>query len=212
MIAAEGWPLILLLLAVGGILFNLTGLYGALPAWLGAGALAWLYRDPNRHVPPLPLAVVSPVDGRVEYVKREHDPYVDRQAIHVRLKMNAMGIFGLRSPIEGKLLKQWLYRSGEGVEVPHLAYFGQSPAAYYYVLWIQSDEQDDVVLILEVAGRWQTPNCYIKPGERVGQGQRCGRTRSSTYVDLFMADNVRMEVGHDDHVLAGASVLATIIH
>jgi len=212
MIAAEGWPLILLLLVVGGILFNLTGLYGALPAWLGAGVVAWLYRDPNRRVPPLPLAVVSPVDARVEYVKKDHDPYVDRQATHVRLKMNSMGIFGLRSPIEGKLLKQWLYKSGEGVEVPHLVHFRQSPAAYYYVLWIQSDERDDVVLILEVAGRWQTPTCYIKPGERVGQGQRCGRTRSSTYVDLFMADNVRMEVGHDDQVLAGASVLATIIH
>lgn len=211
MIAAEGWPVILLLLAVGVLLHRLVGPYTALIAWLAAALFAYLYRDPNRRVPALPLAVVSPVDAQVVYVKKEHDPYIDRQATHIRLKMKRLGIFGLRSPIEGKLMKQWLYKAGQDIEVPHLPLRRQESAGYY-VLWIQSDEQDDIVLILEIAGRWQTPRCYIKPGERVGQGQRCGRTRSGTYVDIFMADNVRMEVGHDDYVFAGASILATMVH
>ena len=108
------------------------------------------------------------------------------------------------------MLQQWVYKSGE--DAPHLEQPMISTDSRHYVMWIQSDEKDDVVLILDIPSSWQKPRCYIHVGERIGQGQRCGRTRLGGNVDLFMPANVRLAVGHGDHVRAGASVLATLVH
>ena len=178
--------------------------------WLAALLLGYLYRDPVRRVPPLPLAVISPVDGKVIFVKKAHDPYLDRPAIRIRLHIHRLGIFGLRSPIEGKMLQQWVFKRGEGEAAPHLDLPRNDGC--HYVMWIQSDEQDDVVLILDIPNSWQKPRCYVHVGERLGQGQRCGRTRFGGYVEIFMPANARLGVGHGDRVVAGVSVLANMIH
>jgi len=210
-LAREGWFAMFLLVVAALLLFKLIGPLASLPAWLSLLVLGYLYRDPERRIPPLPLAVISPVDGKVVFVKKDNDPYLNRPAIRIRLQIHRLGIFGLRSPIEGKMLEQWLYKPGQGDDVaPHL----DQPAGddRHYVMWIQTDEQDDIVLILEIPSSWQKPQCYVHVGERIGQGQRCGRTRFGGYVEIFMPDNVRLEVGHGDHVTAGTSVLATMVH
>jgi phosphatidylserine decarboxylase len=211
-IAREGWPAVLVLILTALVLLKLLGPLWSLPAWLGAMMLGFLYRDPSRPVPPLPLAVISPVDAKVVFVKKDHDPYLGREALRIRLQINRLGIFGLRSPIEGKLIQRWLYKGGEGENAPHLDKLSARRYGRHYVMWLQSDEKDDVVLILDIPSSWQKPQCYVHVGERIGQGQRCGRTRFGGHVEIFMPGNVRMEVGHGDHVVAGASVLATIIH
>jgi len=211
-IAREGWPVLLVLIVVALLLFKLLGALWSLPLWLAVIILGFLYRDPERRVPPLPLAVISPVDGTVVFVKQGRDPYMDRQAVRIRIQIHHLGIFGLRSPVEGKLLQQWLFKSGEGSDAPHLEHVGSNDDARHYVMWIQTDEQDDVILILEIANSWQKPQCYVHVGERIGQGQRCGRTRFGGYVEIFMPANVRLDVGHGDRVSAGVSVLATMMH
>lgn len=210
LVAREGRPVILLLLLLALLVFKLVGPAWSVPLWFAALLVAFLYRDPQRRVPPLPLAVVSPVDGRVLFVKKIVDPYLQRQAIHVRLQINRFGVFGLRSPIEGKMLQQWLFKAGMGRNVLHLEQ--QPKKGMHYALWIQTDEQDDVVMILDLPYRWQKLQFYLHVGERIGQGQRCGRTRYGGYVDIFMAENVRMGVGQGDRVTAGVNVIATMIH
>lgn len=209
-IAREARAALLLLLFVALLLFKLVGPIWSLPLWFAAIVLAYLYRDPERRIPPLPMAVISPVDGTVVFVKKGRDPYLDRQAIHIRLKIHRFGIFGLRSPIEGKMLKQWLYQPDQKEKAPHI----DQPSAknHHYVLWVQTDEKDDVVMIIEFPNNWQRPECYLHVGERIGQGQRYGRTSFGGHVELFMPINARLEVNHGDHVKAGAGVLATMIH
>ena len=201
-----------LLIVAALLMFKLLGPLWSLPVWIAVIVLGFLYRDPERRVPPLPLAVISPVDAKVVFVKKDHDPYLDRQAIRIRMQIHRLGIFGLRSPIEGKMLKQWLFKSGEGADAPHLGQAAINGDDRHYVMWVQTDELDDVVLILEIPSSWQKPQCYVHVGERIGQGQRCGRTRFGGYVEIFIPDNARLSVGHGDRVVAGASVLATIIH
>jgi phosphatidylserine decarboxylase len=80
------------------------------------------------------------------------------------------------------------------------------------VLWIQTDEDDKVVFVLETPYHWQRPTYYVSVGERVGQGQRCGRTPFGGTVDLFIPASARPEVTHGDSVCAGVTVLATFNH
>lgn len=208
--ARDSWPLMLSLLLAALLLFKLVGPWWSLPLWLMLSVCGFLYRDPQRKIPPLPLAVVSPVDARVVFVKKDYDPYLQRQSTHLRLQIHPLGIFGLRSPIEGKVLKQWLFKAGTGKVALHLEQ--AEDIGHHYVVWIQTDEDDDVVMIVHIPQWWQRLQSYLYVGERVGQGQRCGRTRFGGYVDIFMPENVRLEVCHDDRLMAGVSVLATLIH
>ena len=68
-IAREGWLPIATTVVLGAVVQNFLGLYWALPLWFCALALLYLYRDPNRVVPSLPLAIVSPLDGIVRQIR-----------------------------------------------------------------------------------------------------------------------------------------------
>jgi len=211
-IAREGWPSILLLIFLSLISYKLAGLWIALPIGLLVLLIAFLYRDPQRAIPPLPLAVLSPVDGVVLFVKQGHDPYLERPSYQIRLRIRRLGIFGLRSPIEGKLMDQWFFQSGDDDGPPQLMVSSADGHASYYVHWIQTDEKDNVVFALEAPYYWQRPTCYVSAGERVGQGQRCGRMRFGGFVDLYIPASAGLNVVHGDSVSAGVSVLATLNH
>lgn len=86
--AREGRPLFLVLFLLTLLLGKLVDMYWAMLPFLLLLLALYLYRDPRRQIPPLPLAILSPADGQVEYVKKDYDPYLDRQAIRIRLRVH----------------------------------------------------------------------------------------------------------------------------
>jgi len=211
-IAREARPVILVLIVISLLFYQMIGpIWALIPLFLLL-IVVILYRDPGRFIPPIPLALLSPVDGSVVFVKQGYDPYVDRQAINIRLKISSMGSFGLRSPIEGKLVAQWLFRSQLGEQALHVEKVAAKSKGIHYVVQITTDEQDDVVVVLEMPYWWQSFQCYVSVGERIAQGGRCGRTRFGGYVDFFIPETAGLEIGHNDKVVAGVSVLARLRH
>jgi len=81
-----------------------------------------------------------------------------------------------------------------------------------YAQWIQSDEKDDLVLVIEVNSRMPRPKCYVQSGERIGQGQRCGFIRFGSRVDVLIPVTSRISVSVGDDVLAGSDIIATLVH
>ena len=81
-----------------------------------------------------------------------------------------------------------------------------------YAQWIQSDEKDDVLLIIETSRRSSRPKCYVQSGERIGQGQRCGFIRFGSQVDVLVPVSSRVSVSVGDDVLAGSDIIATLVH
>jgi len=218
-IAREGWVFILFALVCAWVVHMSAGRFYAIPVWLLAVLLIYMFRDPNRVIPPIPLAVVSPVDGRIKSIDNIADPYLDRTATAISMRMNLSGPFVIRSPMEGKVMNQWL-----GAEISreqaHNLDGGTNPAGYgsntktrhYYAIWIQSDEGDDVVLILKRSMIGFRPRFYVHAGERVGQGQRCGFVTFGCKVLVFVPENSRKEIMPDNPVSAGSGVIATLIH
>lgn len=203
-IAREGWPVLLAIAMIAIVLNNVIGLLAAVPVWVLFGSMVYLFRDPPRNVPASPLAIVSPVHGTVIVVDNVRDQWLQREAQHVQIKMSFVEIFSLRSPIEGKLIKQWSSRFKDDGLV------GRDNQQHAF--WIQTDEQDDVLFAVTAPGLTSPLRFYVNPGERVGQGQRCGYLYFGGVVDVLAPVNTRVSINVGDKVIAGSSVLAQLVH
>ncbi|MFQ5644203.1 MAG: phosphatidylserine decarboxylase [Thiogranum sp.] len=192
-----GWLPFLVCAGVGMLIARSLGWAWSLPFWLGCVLLVYLYRDPEREIPSRPLAVVSPADGIVTTVSEVHDPYLDRPSILLVVKMGHVDVYSTRSPVEGKILEP--KHIGDGVSQPH-------------GVWLKTDEDDDLVVVMHRGPLHNLPRCYVRIGERVGQGQRCGYIQMGGQVDVYLPANSRIEVAEGSHVKAGSDVIATLVH
>ncbi|GAB4351701.1 MAG: phosphatidylserine decarboxylase [Gammaproteobacteria bacterium] len=208
MIAREGWPLILVSVAVAGIATWRFGWLTGLPFWVWVVVASYLFRDPRRKVPALPLAVVSPVDGIVESIVEVDDPCLERRAQRVSICMGVFGAYSLRAPIEGKVVQRRIDRfTGHRCD----ADAGNDDLDDLGV-WIQTDEEDDVVLLIPGGKPLRNPRFYVHAGERVGQGQRCGFIRFGSRVDVLLPLAARVQVAPGERVRSGETVLAMLVH
>ncbi|MFQ5436886.1 MAG: phosphatidylserine decarboxylase [Anaerolineae bacterium] len=210
-IARMGWPFILTAFLVAVVLHFTIGEPWSLPFCLLAVVLLYLFRDPERKIPPAPLAVVSPVDGKVADVELGRDPYLEREALRIGLRMNPFGVYTTRSPVEGQIMEIWALPVGGAPSGDNFVVgdTGRNPGP---AIWVQTDERDDVVLMLPVVRRPLRPHCYVHIGERIGQGQRCGMVVYGGDVNVYVPANSRIEVQPGSRVEAGSDILATLIH
>ena len=173
------------------------------------GCLLLVFRDPYRAIPALPLAVVSPADGKVTSVEQIEDPWLDRTALKIQMEMRNMGISPLRSPIEGKVMDFWTTPGSQrGTSAPP----GSRGSMNGYALWIRTDEDDDIVFAVMSQRPLSRFTMHIAPGERVGQGQRNGFVFFGSHVDVLIPFNSQCETSVGTNVLAGSGVIATLVH
>jgi phosphatidylserine decarboxylase len=111
--------------------------------------------------------------------------------------MSVLGVYSTRSPVEGKIL-----------EIPQTDSF--NPGMPNGV-WLQTDQKDDVVVVMNRGRLHTAPRCYVRIGERVGQGQRCGFVHLGSLVDVYVPANTRINVKPGDRVQAGSTVVATLV-
>lgn len=234
LIAREGWRLIAIVALLGLVLHISFGFSIAIPFWIATLVLCILFRDPKRQVPPKPLAIISPVDGRVSSIETLEDPYTATQVVQIELSKGFFDVMTARSPMEGKILKQWFgttdAKSSIG-EMPALAmkdeqhvaeacemvakpvsHPGMRSRICRFAQWIQSDEQDNVVMAVKSATRFYKPRCYSHSGDRIGQGQRCGFIPFAAVVHVSVPVSSRVEVKIGDIVHGGSDTLATLVH
>ena len=173
--------------------------------WVILIVLLLVYRDPARTISSAPLAIIGPVDGRIKAVNEVHDPYAGRDALQIIIQMQLFSIHSIRSPTEGKVIKQWhgIKSDVEGGEHPGNGNFAQ---------WLQTDEGDDVVMVVKQNYPMLRPSCYLQSGERVGQGQRCGYVPFRAKVEVYLPVNSKVEVKPGDYLEAGSDIIATLVH
>ncbi len=181
------------------IIFRFWGYEWALIPALFMLCLFLLFRDPYRAVPPLPLAVVAPVDGRIVATGLVSDTVLPGDWNRIVIRVNHLGAYTIRSPIEGKILdvrdrtRGW--SGGDAVKG----------------LWLNSEEDDDVVLLFP-GSYWRFgPKAFVSYGERLGQGQRFAYLRLATRAEIYFSPSARINVKAGDRVAAGAGVLAELV-
>ena len=197
MIAREGMAPLMALVLAGVLVLHFIGWMQSLVFWGLALLVLVLFRDPERDIPSQPLAVVSPADGKVTSVSTVHDPYLLRRSTRVTIQMPPYGVFTTRSPIEGKVLEPPNFPEDENL--PH-------------GVWLRSDEGDDVVMVMTRGPLKNEPRCYIRFGERIGQGKRCGFVYLGGRVEIYLPESSRLVVAEGDSVQSGSDVIAKLVH
>lgn len=167
-----------------------------------AGIVYALGRDPVRDVPSHPLGIVSPVDAEVIDVHEDRDPFLERDALVVRMRQRLWMTALLCSPTEGRVEQIW-----GGPEMP-----GYSQG-YRLAVHLRTDEGEDVVFAVgRPRGPYGPLSWTVQPGERVGQGQRRGLVgwgrRATVYVPLGTSPAVQSGA----RVEAGTDLVCRLVH
>jgi phosphatidylserine decarboxylase len=194
-IAREGLTPVLASVLAAVLVMQFAGFYASLVFWILGLLLVLIFRDPERDIPAVPLAIVSPADGRISSISMAHDPYLDRPAIRLVLQMNPYGVFSTRSPVDGKVL-----------DPPNI------PPGVPHGVWLRTNEGDDIVLVMNRGRLHSTPRCYVRIGDRVGQGQRCGFIHLGGQIDLYLPESSRTLATPGDWVQGGSDVIAKLLH
>ena len=201
MLLREGWVPVLGVFALATGTAVWVGPLWSMPLWLLLAVAAVTFTETRREIPAVPLAVLSPADATVTAVDYGHDPWLQRDALVIRLQLGAPGIQGLRSPVEGKVMD--FFTNLGNADAP-----AQSPTAY--TQWIQTDEDEDVVSCFSTM-RYSRFKSAVAPGERVGHGSRSGFVYFGTEAVVYAPAGSHVEVEPGDVVLAGVGIIAMLV-
>jgi len=188
----------ILVVAVGVVLLRYADPWLVLLPVILLVLLYFLFRDPIREVPSVALGIISPADGTVVSVETTDKCVVQGEAYLLRIRVNGLGTYTARSPVEGKVMD--LQSSVEGI----------GPDCPLNALWVQTDEGENVVLQFHGYRFGLAPRSFIRFGERIGQGHRCAYLRLAQYADVYMPITSKILVKPGQQVVAGEDLIATL--
>jgi len=202
-VAPEGWPFIAIPAAIAAGLA--VGGRRVLAVPFAAVALASLgfFRDPEREIPVIPGAVLSPADGKVMSVEDIDDPFVG-PSVRVATFLSPLDVHVNRSPIAG-LVVGVTYSRGRFLAAyqPDAGQVNERCAVS-----LQGDSaRITVVQIAGVVARRIV--CRVGPGDKLAAGERFGLIRFGSRTDCYMPRGTRVMVRPGDRVTGGVSVLGT---
>jgi phosphatidylserine decarboxylase len=175
----------------------------AVPVLLLGTFCLWFFRDPERQIPALPGAIVSPGDGRVTNVAT-----IDSglgPLTRVSIFLNVFDVHVNRSPISG-VIRDVHYQHGKFLNA-----MGANSAEENEQNIVTVEGEGRTVVFKQIAGLIARRIVFDKKvGDTVGCGERVGLIKFGSRVDvIFDCDAaVRVKVGH--RVKGGATVLAVL--
>jgi phosphatidylserine decarboxylase len=196
-IVKDGIYYALALSAAGALVAWLAGPWFAAPLWLLAAFCLYFFRDPDRVVPPGPVAV-SPADGKVVAVKAE-SPEITRVSIF----LNVFNVHVNRTPISGTIGKVH-YQEGKFHVASREVCSDQNEQNVVTV-----HGEGATVVFKQIAGLIARRIVfYKKPGDHVATGERVGLIKFGSRVDVLFGPEWEIAVHPGMHVAAGSSVIA----
>jgi phosphatidylserine decarboxylase len=203
-IAREGWPFVAFSFFIAIAATIGFGFWFALIFWLIAIFVTQFFRDPPRALPANANAIVSPADGRIVFVGKAHDPFLQRDALKISVFMNVFNVHSNRSPIDGVIQSVW-YHPGQFVNA---ALDKASEHNERNALWIKTASGNDVTCV-QIAGLVaRRILCYVGKGDQLTRGQRYGFIRFGSRVDLYLPVDTYVKVSIGDKVYATSTILA----
>ncbi len=199
-VAHEGIPFLLFSILLCWLAYRYFGALWFVGAMALLVILFLIFRDPRRRIPAVPLGVVSPVDGRIVSVDLVDKGVLHGEAHRVVIRINSLGTYTARCPVEGKIMDLNSVASDRIVDYRTNA------------LWVQTDEGDDVVLQFRGYRFGLAPKSFVRFGERLGQGSRCAYLRLSRFAEIHLPVESKILVEPGQKVVAGCELLGKLPH
>ena len=192
----------LTLVIVAALVGWLTAAWGwALVPLLLAAFFLWFFRDPERRIPAIQGAIVSPADGRVTDISVVQESGERRTRISIFL--NVFNVHVNRSPVSG-VIEEARYQKGRFVNAMGAA---SAELNEQNIVTIRSDA--GTVVFKQIAGLLARRIVFTKNvGDRVERGERVGLIKFGSRTDVIFPADAEMKVRVGDNVKGGSSVLA----
>jgi phosphatidylserine decarboxylase len=186
----------LALLSGGALVSWLARPLFGLPLFILALFCLWFFRDPEREIPPGPVAV-SPADGKVLLVRSEGP------VTRVSVFMNIFDVHVNRAPVSGRITEVE-YRPGRFLVASRAEASSENERN---TMTVEGDGTR--VVVSQIAGLIaRRVVCYKKPGDAVRAGERIGLIKFGSRMDVLLGPEWKIEVRPGERVKAGSSVLA----
>ncbi|HXE90371.1 MAG TPA: phosphatidylserine decarboxylase [Terriglobales bacterium] len=189
------------MLAAALVLGWLTAPSLAVAPLLLAGFFLWFFRDPERAIPAVAGAIVSPADGKVTDVSTVFVAGEPRTRVSIFL--NVFDVHVNRSPIAG-VIRAAEYRRGQFRNAMDAACAEHNEQNIVTV-----EGEGHTVVFKQIAGLLARRIVFNKKvGDVVARGERVGMIKFGSRVDVILAPEAHIEVKIGDRVHGGSSILA----
>src|ERR1700716_1580107 len=175
----------------------------AIPVLLLAAFFVWFFRDPERQVPALPGAIVSPGDGKVTDVSLVTSGGTPRNRISIFLSV--FDVHVNRSPIAG-VIRDVRYQRGKFLNAMQANSAEENEKNIVTI-----EGQGRTVTFKQIAGLIARRIVFnFKVGDRLARGQRVGLIKFGSRGDVLFDCDAAIQVKLGDRVKGGATVLALL--
>jgi phosphatidylserine decarboxylase len=206
-VAREGYPFIVFM-AFATLVFALLRYDSiAVLSLFLTGFVLYFFRDPERIVPGAEDAVVSPADGKVILVEKIFDDrFVHEHVYKVSIFMSVFDVHVNRMPFAGEVDKIQ-YAAGSF----YAANTDQGGLANEHCAVILSTAKNFRYAVVQVAGLVaRRIVCWAQKGDKIERGSRFGLIRFGSRVDIYLPQQMQLEVRSGQRVRAGETVIGYI--
>ncbi len=209
----EGQRFLLITLVVL-FLINLLGyflvhhafLYILIISVIFLGFMMVFFRNPKREINMDDKSVLAPADGKVVMIEEVEEPeYFKDKRLQISIFMSPLDVHANKNPVSG-VVRYLKYHPGKYLVAWHRK---SSTKNERQVMVIKSDHTE--IMIKQIAGAVarRVVN-YLKPGEKVVQGNDLGFIKFGSRADVLLPLNASIQVKLNQKVKAGMTVLARI--
>ncbi len=180
---------------------------------LGTALTIWctlFFRNPNRITPQGEDLVISPADGKVQFIVKDTPPAElglgDEELTRVTVFMNVFNVHINRSPITGTV-EQVQYKPGKFLNAD-LAKASQDNERQSFVMKTDSGKK---VVFVQIAGLVaRRIMSWVSVGDTLESGDRFGLIRFGSRVDIFLPNGVEPTVCVGQTAIAGETIIADL--
>jgi phosphatidylserine decarboxylase len=201
-----GWPFVAPAFILTGIVAWLGGVVVAISPLVLALVLLFFFRDPERHAPNDPAAVVSPADGRVLVAgPAQRGVAPPGEWLQVSVFLSPLDVHVNRIPAAGRVTNV-TYRPGRYMAAYRPEAAGSNESSE---VWIDHDGQP--VVFRQVVGLLaRRVVCRLEPGRLVAAGDRFGVMKFGSRMDVFLPLTAALCVTVGEQVKGGETVIARL--
>jgi phosphatidylserine decarboxylase len=165
------------------------------------------FRSPSIEILTNETQVLCPADGKVVVIEEvEETEFLKDKRIQISVFMSPINVHINRNPIAG-VVKYFKYHPGKFL----VAWHPKSSTENERTTIAIENSKGTTVLFRQIAGAlarrivW-----YVKEGDVVEQGQQFGFIKFGSRVDIFLPMGTKINVGLDEVVKGGKTVLAEL--
>jgi phosphatidylserine decarboxylase len=207
-IAVEGYPFIIVALALSGLGFSLGWTLFALACAALGIFFVGFFRDPERNPPESKGAVLAPADGKiVSIVKIGDAPLLEGGKTRVSIFMSPFDVHVNRMPVTGTI-EEVRHRPGRFLAAYKDGAVEQNEQNAMRI----GDSEGRKIGVVQVAGFLaRRIVCKARKGDRLKKGERFGMIMFGSRTDLYLPPDAEIAISEGQKVKGGETVIGRFI-